>query len=140
MKQILILLILLVPVITLTAHGSEYNILSDKTLKIEAKFDTGEPIANSPVLVFSPGGSEPQYILETDEEGIFYFAPDKVGTWILQVRGNDGHGMRINIPVDENLISTPPQSSSISLMQKVFMAISIIWGAIGTALYFKKRR
>lgn len=140
MKQILFFLLLLSPLTVLAAHGTEYIIHSDRTLKIEALYDSGAPFAGSPVFVFPPGQPEAEYTIETDDKGMFYFTPDRAGTWILQVRGEDGHGLRINLPVDEEMVSTLSSNNSYSTIQKIIMALCVLWGAAGTALYFRKRR
>lgn len=140
MKRLLLFFLILWPSVIAAAHGAEYSILSDRVMKIEAIFDTGEPFATSPVLVFPPGQSEAEYTLETDVNGIFYFSPDRAGTWILQVRGEEGHGLRINIPVDENMVPEKTTGSGFSLFQRIVMTLCVLWGAAGTALYFRKRR
>ncbi len=124
----------------LYSHGTEYSILSDRVIKVEARFDTGEAFADSEVLVFPPDRTEAAYTLKTDSTGIFYFEPDRTGTWILQVRGSGGHGLRINLPVDESGLAGEARSSGLSLLQKLMMVLCVTWGAAGTALYFKGRK
>lgn len=140
MKKLLLLTILAAAGSGLWAHGTVYNILSDRTLKIEAKFDTGEPFSRSTVLVFPPGESDPAYSLMTDEQGIFYFTPDREGTWIIQVRGEGGHGLRINLPVDAAMAAGIQGTNSLNWLQKILMVLCVVWGASGTALYFRKKK
>ena len=139
MKKLLLLAILAAAGSGLWAHGTVYNILSDRTLKIEAKFDSGEPFSRSTVLVFPPGEGEPAYSLETDEQGIFHFTPDREGMWVLQVRGEGGHGLRINLPVDSSMAAGITRTGSLTWMQKILMVLCVAWGAAGTALYFRKK-
>lgn len=120
------------------SHGSEYSILSDKVIKIEVKYDTGEFFSETEVLVFPPGETEPAYTLTTDNEGCFYFQPDSEGDWILQVRGEGGHGMRINMTVDMSMIARGQTSNRLSFLQKLLMVLCVAWGTAGTVLFFRK--
>ena len=138
MKKVL-LIFLMAPVLPLFSHGSEYTILSDRVVKIEVKYDTGEFIADADVIVFPPGQKEAQYTVQTDKKGIFYIEPDREGTWILQVRGGNGHGMRINLPVDDSMLIGGSGTNRLSLLQKLIMLLSVAWGTAGTVLYFRKR-
>lgn len=133
----LLLLILISP---LFSHGTEYSVLSDKVIKIEARFDTGEAFSDSEVLVFPPEETEAAFTLITDENGRFYFEPDRSGTWVLQVRGSGGHGFRINLPVDESGLAGEARSSGLSFIQKLLIVLCVGWGAAGTALYFSRRK
>lgn len=135
----LVILFLFILTLPLFSHGAEYTVLSDRVIKIEARFDTGEYFENAEVLVYYPGESQSAYSLRTDEKGCFYLQPDREGTWILQVRGDEGHGLRINLPIDESMLAEGKTGNSLSIIQKLIMVISIGWGAMGTALYFKKR-
>lgn len=139
MKKLLFWALLIIPFSPLPAHGAEYAVLSDRVIRIEARFDSGAPFSHSDVMVFPPGESESAYTLRTDGEGIFHFAPDRQGTWILQVRGEGGHGLRINFPVDDQLISRHEGYGGTSMMQKLLMTFCVLWGAAGTALYFRRR-
>ena len=139
MKQVLPLLLWILT-FPLYSHGTEYSILSDRVIKVEARFDTGEAFSDSDVLVFPPEESEAAYTLKTDAMGVFYFEPDRRGTWILQVRGNGGHGLRINLPVDESGLAGEARSSGLTLLQKLMMVLCVSWGAAGTVFYFRGRK
>jgi hypothetical protein len=106
---------------------------------IEARFDTGEFFRNADVLVYRPDETEIAYTLQNDEKGCFYLQPDRDGTWILQVRGDEGHGLRINLPIEKSMLAAESMTNSLSLTQKLLMVFCVAWGAAGTALYFKKR-
>ena len=122
----------------LFSHGSEYSILSDKVIKIEVKYDTGEFFTGTDVLVFPPDQTEPAYTATTDETGCFYFQPDREGDWILQVRGEGGHGMRINMAIDQTMIAEGKTSNSLTFLQKLIMVLCVAWGTTGTVLFFRK--
>ena len=125
--------------ISLFSHGSEYTIVSDRIKKIEVKYDTGEYFADAEVLIFPPGETESEYSLKTDEKGCFYFQPDREGDWILQVRGEEGHGSRINLTIEESMLTNSTSSNRLNIMQKLLMVLCVAWGTAGTVLYFKNR-
>lgn len=134
-------LAMVITVISSFGHGTKYEILPEKTLGIKAMFDTGNPMAAAKVLIFAPDETKAASTATTDANGVFYFTPDKAGTWVMQVRDKGGHGMRINIEVNESMVLTSGQklSNTMSYFQKILMALCVIWGCIGTALYFKKK-
>ncbi len=125
------------------AHGTEYQLIHEGVVGVKAMFDTGVPMADSKVLVFRPGETSPCFQTVTDSKGIVCFRPDTPGTWILQVREKSGHGMRINLDIDKTLSisqgSSGP-SGGTTYIQKLIMAVCVVWGFIGTALYFKRKK
>jgi nickel transport protein len=125
-----------------SAHGTEYQVFTEGVVGVEARYATGEPMAQATVLVFAPGETEVTYETGTDKNGVVCIAPRQTGTWILQVRDEGGHGMRINLTVDEDMtIENGEQgNTTLSLLQKVIMAAAVGWGLIGTALFFKGRK
>jgi nickel transport protein len=128
--------------VALHAHGTEYQLLAGGVVGVRAAFDTGQPMADAPVLVFAPGESHPELKTSTDHRGVVCFAPDRPGLWVLQVRAQGGHGMRINLQVDQSMVASPAQArqGSFSAWQKLIMAASVVWGFLGTALFFRSRR
>ena len=127
----------------LLAHGTKYEIIDKNILAIKAMFDSGIPMANSKVLLFPPGEAKASITTQTDENGIFYIAPEKSGTWVAQVRESGGHGMRINLEIDESMQvkgGSRMQGSGTTMLQKIIMAACVIWGFIGTALYFRGKK
>ncbi len=126
----------------LYSHGAEYEVLQTGGVLIRALYDTGEPFAGSDVLVFAPGETEASFKTASDKDGIFYFLADKKGTWIIQVRGEGGHGLRINIDIDESMMfsDSDRSGSSMTLFQKILIAICVVWGFTGTFLFFRRKR
>ncbi|WP_017755336.1 FixH family protein [Calidifontibacillus oryziterrae] len=122
------------------AHGVEIEYNTEKSFKIAASYDNGEPIAEAQVNVFAPNNpAEPWLQGKTDENGRFLFTPDfsQNGTWNVQVR-KAGHGGMIPIEVNEGVIQATV-NSGYTTMQLVIMIAAVIWGFIGTALYFKRK-
>lgn len=137
MKKPALLLLFLLTGFSLFSHSVEYSVVSTRTYLLEVKMGTGEPLPRAEVLVFPPEETEYEYKLNTDDAGRFSFAPDREGTWILQVRGEGGHGLRINLPVDDSPVGG---GSALTPAQKVIMVLCVFWGALGTALYFQGRK
>jgi nickel transport protein len=121
-------------------HGTEWEILSSRAVLLKTRFDSGLPMAHARVLVFPPDQTVPACTTETDSLGIFSFTPDQPGTWVLQVRDRGGHGMRINLPVDETHALADSGGSGPGGVQKAIVAMSVLWGFAGTALFFRRGR
>jgi nickel transport protein len=129
------------------AHGASIDYRETSAIEIQAVYDSGEPLASAQVSVFAPDDpAEPWLTGMTDDQGRFTFTPDRAiaGSWDVQVR-QAGHGDIVSIPLDSasgssTLVSTGFQSSNaISPLQKLVMAASVVWGCVGTALFFSSR-
>jgi len=138
-------------------------------IEIRATYDTGDPMSEAQVVIFAPNDlANPWKTGKTDNTGSFTFTPDLSipGTWDVQVR-LAGHGKMIHIEITGDEASTLESDaeemqarektaelsaanagvgSSTSVgtgfttIQIVIMAASVIWGCIGTALFFARRR
>ncbi len=123
------------------AHGVELEYYERNAIEVIARYDTDEPMAEAQVAVFAPGSpAEPWLTGLCDESGRFYFVPDPQmpGLWEVQVR-QAGHGGLIRVEVGENG-DGPPVMGSFTSAQNILMAAAVIWGLIGTALFFSRRR
>ncbi len=125
---------------TTLAHGVviDYNV--NVGVEIIAAFDSGEIMDQAQVSIFAPNDlANPWLVGTTDDQGRFFFTPDPkiAGTWDVQVR-KAGHGEIIHIPIEGGTVLT--NSSGFTGMQIFIMSASVIWGLIGTALYFSGRK
>ena len=144
--RILACLILLVTVSYLLpavayAHGAKIDYTISTAIEIVARYDNGDPMAGAQVTVYAPDApSTPWLNGKCDDEGHFSFTPDTSipGRWDIQVR-QAGHGDMVHIDIDEDMI-TGGSSRGYSTEQIVLMSVCVIWGIIGTALYFHRRR
>ncbi len=122
------------------AHGAKIEYTIGMTVEIFAAYDSGEPMAGAQVTVYAPDDpSTPWLTGVCDDEGRFSFTPDaaKTGTWDIQVR-QAGHGDIIHIPIGATSADTG--GGGITPLQIVLMAVCVVWGSIGTALYFSRRK
>ena len=135
-----IVILILLATAPIFGHGTWYELLDTGVLGVRAAFDSGQAMVEAPVLIFAPGQREPEITTNTDRRGIVCFAPDRPGTWILQVRAEGGHGIRINVVVNESMLaSVDDNAGSYSLWQKIVMAACVMWGFLATALFFRRR-
>lgn len=149
------------------AHGAKIQYEATQAYAITATYDSGEPMAEAQVAVFSPDDpSTPWMTGTTNDAGEFLFTPPNPGNWEVQVR-QAGHGDIVVIPVEEPdmaiasaaasspapdaspepVSSTPAESTdtvstpdALSTWQKGIMAGSVVWGCVGTALFFSKKQ
>ncbi len=121
-------------------HGVNIEYQTTKAVEFTASYDTGEPVSNGQVTIYSPDDpSTPWKTGQCDEKGRFTFTPDPSmqGTWDIQVR-KAGHGGMIHVNVDgEEAVAG---STGYTTTQIVLMVACVVWGLIGTALFFKRRK
>jgi nickel transport protein len=139
------------------AHGVTVEHRQVNAVELEARFETGEPMANAQVLVYAPGN--PTDVWQegtTDDQGRFSFTPDtsQPGSWEVMVR-QAGHGVLTTIPIAASTAGGEPAatpateaeagsnslispSTTLSPVQRGITIGSVIWGFIGTALFFAR--
>lgn len=130
-----------------SAHGVAIDYQPTPAYAINAAYDTGEPMPNAQVAVFSPDDpANPWLTGTTDAQGQFIFSPSAPGNWEVQVR-QAGHGDIVVIPVGEDVVSVNRDGAERSVagavdrytpLQKSLMIGSVIWGFVGTALFFAR--
>lgn len=145
------------------AHGALIKYKMAPAVALQAMYDDGEPMAKAQIIVYAPSNPvEPWLTAMTDEKGHFTFVPDQSihGEWAVQAR-QAGHGAmaHINIGGDaassDDAADTPNtgteqiaaaqqtsqmQSTGHTPMQRWLMTASVIWGFIGTGLFFSRKR
>ncbi len=124
------------------AHGAFMDVADVRAVKIHARYDTGEPMAEAQVLVYAPDNpARPWARGVTDAEGRFSFVPDdRPGQWAIQAR-QAGHGAMSYFTVADAgaavSVSVPARAGP-DLAQRLLMVACVAWGCIGTALYFRR--
>jgi len=125
---------------TAFAHGAKIEYTISMAIEIHAAYDTGAPMAGGQVTVYAPDDpSTPWLTGVCDEEGRFVFTPDtsKPGTWDVQVR-QAGHGDMVHIPIGEDMAVSG--STGYTPLQIVLMGVCVVWGFVGSALFFSRRK
>lgn len=123
------------------AHGAHISYKTSEGVEVTAQYDDGEPMSEAQVTVYAPGEPSEAWLTGTcDEKGEFFFVPDTEipGTWEVKVR-KAGHGGLIRIEVEEGNIESGG-STGFSVLQIVIMSLAVVWGLVGTALFFMRRR
>jgi nickel transport protein len=119
------------------AHGVAIEYRATQAYEIQAAYDTGAPMVDAQVAIYSPDEpSEPWLTGTTDAEGRFIFSPSRAGHWEVQIR-QAGHGDVLVIPVADGATrsgGTVPYTP----LQKSLMIGSVLWGCLGTALFFSR--
>jgi nickel transport protein len=149
------------------AHGAHIDHEMTRAIAIRATYDSGEPMAEAQVVIYAPADpTTPWQTGMTDTNGRFVFVPDMTqsGNWDVQVR-QAGHGNIVSIPVESEVLGAtsaasaspestedhadndnremPPatqSSGSITPAQQGLMVLSVLWGCVGTALFFSRRK
>jgi nickel transport protein len=140
------------------AHSTVINYQTKESIEIEAKFDNGTPMKNAQVVIYSPNNPTEAWLTSTtDENGKLVFTPDfsQLGNWSIKVR-TAGHGAVINIPIESESTKTddsdtqeiitsrstspPPMNATLTTAQKLVMATTGVWGFVGTALFFSRKK
>lgn len=122
------------------AHGTAIEV-TQAAVEIKATFDNGEPMADAQVLIYSPSDLEtPWKKGQTDTEGLYLFAPDAdtPGAWEVTVR-KAGHGGTTTFAVDGTALSGSAGFAGAPPVQKWVSMAAIIWGFVGTALFFSRK-
>ncbi|WLT38579.1 carboxypeptidase-like regulatory domain-containing protein [Synechocystis sp. B12] len=152
------------------AHGVKVEHHSVAAIAVAAHYDSGQPMAEAQVLVYAPdNSSQPWLTGVTDKEGKFTFTPagDRPGNWEVAVR-QGGHGNMITIPwqpetkvndstdaanasnaLTSNTNQGPPEitaasvpdaNAALSPIQRGITLGAVIWGFVGTALFFSRSK
>jgi nickel transport protein len=143
-------LLLLAPA-RVQAHGVtvEHTVMQTTTVSLVARYDSGEPMAGAQVTIYAPDAPlTPWQTGICDAAGRYQFTPDPTlaGTWEIQVR-QAGHGTTIYVETgdmtsSETRATLLPGSSGqpYTPLQLLLMGGAVVWGCIGTGLFFARRR
>lgn len=127
------------------AHGAMIEGSVVPAIAVRAAYDTGEPMARGQVSVFAPSDpARPRLTGVSDDDGRFSFVPDpgEEGVWAVQVR-QAGHGAIVHVRVDAagaEAGPSPATTAGADPLQRAIMAGAVVWGFIGTALFFWRGR
>ena len=122
-------------------HGVQLKYQLVNQVQIQARYDSGTPMAQAQVMIYAPGNaSSPWSQGTTDAEGRFSFSPDanQPGYWQVMVR-QAGHGQSVTVPVGEVAAPSGRNPPTAELGQRWLPIAAVIWGFVGTALFFSRK-
>ncbi|MEM9213605.1 MAG: carboxypeptidase-like regulatory domain-containing protein [Cyanobacteria bacterium P01_F01_bin.150] len=124
------------------AHGVLMEATPIPSFQVQVTYESGEPMANAQINVYAP--TDPQNVwlqTLTNENGYFLFTPDPniPGTWDIQAR-LAGHGELLRINVQEDGAIRQLSRSDNTPLQKWLTIAAVVWGFVGTALFFSRRQ
>ncbi|MEA3266298.1 MAG: carboxypeptidase regulatory-like domain-containing protein [Candidatus Fermentibacteria bacterium] len=141
-KGLLPVAALLLTAFPVLGHGARviWEIQGD-SVHISAAFDDGLPMDQAQVTVFSGAAPSVPYTSGlTDGNGEFTFLPDVELSlaWDVQVR-KAGHGDIVHFSLDGST-DTVSDQGAFTTLQIILMSVCVVWGFIGTALFFASKR
>lgn len=123
------------------AHGVIMDVTLIPSFQVQARYESGEPMANAQINVYAPTDPQNAWLQTiTDNNGYFLFTPDPniAGTWDIQAR-LAGHGELLQIEVEEDGAVRQLSQSDGTPLQKWLTIAAVVWGFVGTALFFANR-
>ncbi|BFM41079.1 carboxypeptidase regulatory-like domain-containing protein [Synechocystis sp. LKSZ1] len=134
------------------AHGVDIQYQVVPSYHITATYDGGQPMAEAQVSIFAPNQpAQPWLQGKTNAQGQFTFIPSQGGDWAVRIR-QAGHGQFLVIPVTMGQINPKPGQDVLAKSvnqsgpqplhwsQRGLILGSVVWGCIGTALFFSRSR
>lgn len=127
------------------AHGAVAEYRQVRAIEVRANYDSGDPLSEAQIKIYAPDNPKEAWLTGTTQaDGTFVFVPDQPGAWAAQVR-KAGHGDITTIQVassqQENAqASTWQGGNTYTPLQKGLMAAVGIWGFVGTALFFSRKK
>ncbi len=135
------------PLATAHGHAAYLDVGPVEGIAVQGRYDDGSAMAGAQIAVFAPDDpARPWLTGVADEAGWFRFVPDPAlaGRWTIQAR-QAGHGAMAHVdlgqPGEATVVRlTSSGNDAPSPLQRGLMAAAVVWGAIGTALFFRRRR
>jgi len=138
MKRFSLLLILLLAV-NLLAHGVQQQVLQGG-YGVQISYDDGDPMDFADVQLFRPNNAKIAYQLgSTDEQGVFMFKPDTIGTWTVRVSDGLGHGAVIPVTITDQQ-TVPTARGGLSRWQMLVSGVGYILFFFSVWYAFVNRR
>lgn len=124
----------------LYSHGVEYKISKKEVFVVSMNYGDGEVMNYTNYKIHSPGSDAVFQSGLTDKNGRLSFVPDAGGEWKVEVTDDTGHAASVIVKAGQVSDVNSASGNSLNKFQKIIMAVCVIWGAAGTALYFRSRK
>jgi nickel transport protein len=125
---------------TALSHGTRIDWSTDgDRVWLQAFYDDGTPMSEAAVTVFPASDPTEAWLSgTTDSLGQYRFTADPAVSleWDVRVR-LAGHGDIVRIDLSGGTVSG---TTAISTVQVIVMSVCVVWGLVGTALFFASRR
>lgn len=124
------------------AHTVQHDV-HEEAIAVRVFYSVDDPAAFAEYDLFGPGDRDPHQTGRTDRNGFVGFAPDRAGTWTLQVRGDSSHGFHgvtMEIKVDHELHMESFSKPLVAAYVKLVTGISIAFGLFGVYALWAARR
>jgi nickel transport protein len=126
------------------AHGAVVDAVPTGAVAVQARYDTGEPMAGAQITIYAPDDPvRPWAVAVADADGQFLFQPDadRTGRWAIQAR-QAGHGAMgyVEVTAGNDAVVVAAPEVGLTLAQRLLMLASVGWGCVGTAAYFVRSR
>lgn len=122
------------------SHGVEYKISKNEVYTVSMNYGDGEGMNYTGYKIYSPGSDTVFQSGLTDKNGKLSFIPDAAGEWRVEVNDDTGHAAAVIVKTDKISDGNIASGNSLNIIQKIIMAVCVIWGAAGTAFYFRSRK
>lgn len=124
----------------LSAHKVEYRI-GQGGIVIEVWYEgiPRVPMRGAYFKVFSPESREEFQKGRVDARGRFCFFPDQNGKWVALVNDGQGHGVTIDVVLDEGLRLKTSGEKGMPFSIRLAVGLSLIFGIFGVLSLFWRR-
>lgn len=123
------------------AHEMEFQVEpAPGAVAIRFGYGPNDPARNAPVTVFSPADpANPYQTGQTDQSGVFVFAPNQPGEWRVTADDSEGHREEARVTVaPDGAIQI--QSHSHGRGNTLLTGLSVLFGITGLTLWWTSRR
>jgi nickel transport protein len=139
---VVVALLLLALSASAQAHALLHEVVEGEALIVRLAFPGGDQPWFEPYEVFAPGSETPFQTGRVNANGELSFRPDRAGTWGVRVYTEDGHGVVLNIEVDDAGAAAMVRGDHHHVhgyWSRVLAALGILLGIFGVLMLWRRR-
>lgn len=133
------LLLALAVIVSAQAHRMDHVVSQDEAMVVSLSFGHGHPPLHESFRVYAPDQEVAFQNGRTDALGRLSFLPDRPGTWRVVVSTDDGHGVELDIDVDESMTVIEVISPGHTHWSLVVAGIGYLFGLAGLLVLWRNR-
>jgi nickel transport protein len=125
------------------AHALLHEVVEGEAVILRLVFPGGDQPWFEPYEVFAPGSETPFQTGRVNAIGELSFRPDRAGPWKVRVYTEDGHGVVLDIEVDEAGAAAVVRGDHHHVhgyWSRVLAALGILLGIFGLLILWRHRR